>query len=81
MDTDKLENEHINDHRKRLNIKEWDLGPENIWHEDEFLVFTPVFKYFKDFQVGETLDLSWDVPEEETTDTSFLSKIRKIEKN
>lgn len=64
-----------------LNINEWGLRPETIWHGDEFLVFTPVFKHFKDFQAREKLDSSWAVPEEETTGPSFSSKTSKIEKN
>ena len=52
MDTGNWENEHINHHVRGLDIKEWGLGPGTIWHEDEFLVFIPVFKYFKEFQVG-----------------------------
>lgn len=64
-----------------LNINEWGLRPETIWHRDESLVFTPVLKHFKDFKVREKLDLSWAVPEEETTGTSFTSNTSKIEKN
>ena len=72
-DMNKLEDEQVTHLMRGLYIKQWGFGRENTQHGDEFLVFTPVFKYFDDFQIGEKLDLFRAVAEEKTTGTYFSS--------